>query len=456
MSIETLTAKYLGNTQNSARLAERARRIMPGGDTHGHFYNPPYHITIDHGKGNSLYDVDGNQYLDCVNSYYMHIHGHCFAPIVEALDNQLQSGTGFGMPTEVQIEFAEHLCQWVPSLDEIRFVSSGSEATSMAIRAARAFTGKQKIVKLEGGYHGNHNIGEINSFGGSLDREELKISPEIGCEGSELNDVILFRFNDTDQLREIAKVHSNEIAALIIEPFIIPSGSIPFEPGFLQTIRDITREANIVLIFDEVVTLPFEYGGLQKHYGVIPDLTTIGKGIGGGLPIGAWGGRKEIMELWNPERGDDAVLMVSTSAGNPMSMIAGLTAMRHLTPELIEQRNMLGQCLRKGMNQAFNKAGIHGQVTGTAHSFWVHWSDQPVRNPHDVGMAISRAGDEIRNLLFLGMRHHGVYLFPSPSIFGHISTAMQEADIDTIIKALEQTLFEIKPFIKSESGLVYA
>ena len=456
MSIETLTAKYLENTQNSARLAERARRIMPGGDTHGHFYNPPYHITIDHGKGNTLYDVDGNQYLDCVNSYYMHIHGHCFAPIVEALDNQLQSGTGFGMPTEVQIEFAEHLCQWVPSFDEIRFVSSGSEATSMAIRAARAFTGKQKIVKLEGGYHGNHNIGEINSFGGSLDREELKISPEIGCEGSELNDVILFRFNDTDQLREIAKVHSNEIAALIIEPFIIPSGSIPFEPGFLQTIRDITREANIVLIFDEVVTLPFEYGGLQKHYGVIPDLTTIGKGIGGGLPIGAWGGRKEIMELWNPERGDDAVLMVSTSAGNPMSMIAGLTAMRHLSPELIEQRNMLGQRLRKGMNQAFDNAGIHGQVTGTAHSFWLHWTDQPVRNPHDVGMAISRAGDEIRNLLFLGMRHHGVYLFPSPSIFGHISTAMQKDDIDTIIKALEQTLFEIKPFIKSESGLVYA
>ena len=456
MSIETLTAKYLQNTQNSARLAERARRIMPGGDTHGHFYNSPYHITIDHGMGNSLFDVDGNQYLDCVNAYYMHIHGHCFAPIVEALDSQIQSGTGFGMPTEVQIEFAELLCKWVPSLDEIRFVCSGSEATSMAIRAARAFTGKQKIVKLEGGYHGNHNIGEINSFGGSLDREELKFSPEIGCEGSELNDVILFRFNDADQLREITKVHSNEIAALIIEPLIIPSGSIPFESGFLQAIRDITRESGIVLIFDEVVTLPFEYGGLQEHYGVIPDLTTMGKGIGGGLPIGAWGGKKEIMELWNPERGDDAVLMVSTSAGNPMSMTAGLTAMRHLTQELIEKRNKSGQRLREGMNEAFKKAGIHGQVTGAAHSFWLHWTDEPVRNPHDVGMAISRAGDEIRNLLFLGMRHYGVYLFPSPSVFGHISTAMQEADIDTIIQALEQTLFEIKPFIKSESGLVSA
>ena len=193
---------------------------------------------------------------------------------------------------------------------------------------------------------------------------------------------------------------------------------------FFRRVREITRESNIVLIFDEVVTLPFEYGGLQEHYGVIPDLTTMGKGIGGGLPIGAWGGRKEIMELWNPERGEDAVLMVSTSAGNPMSMTAGLTAMRHLTLEVIEKRNKSGQRLRNELNEVFNKTGVRGQVTGAAHSFWLHWTDEPVKSPHDVGMAISRAGDEIRNLLFLGMRHYGVYLFPSPSIFGHISTAM--------------------------------
>lgn len=456
MSVDALTARYLENTENSARLAARARQYMPGGDTHGHFYNAPYHITIDHGKGNSLFDIDGNRYLDCVNAYFMHIHGHCFAPIIEALDQQIQSGTGFGMPTEVQVDFAKHLCERIPSLDEVRFVSSGSEATSMAIRAARAFTGKQKILKLEGGYHGNHNIGEINSFGGSLDRDELRLSPEIGCKGSELNDVILFRFNDTDQVRDIAKAYSDDIAALIVEPLIIPSGCIPFGPGFLQAIRDITKEFNIVLIFDEVVTLPFEYGGMQDEYGVAPDLTTMGKGIGGGLPIGAWGGKKAIMEMWNPERGEDAVLMVSTSGGNPMSMTAGLTAMRYLTQEAIGKRNELGRRLREKMNEVLGRTGVRGQVSGAANSFWLHWTDEPVESPHDVGMAISRAGEDIRNLLFLGMRHYGVYLFPSPSIFGNVSTAMREEDIDKIAHVFEQTLTDIRPIIKSKSDLAYA
>ncbi len=450
MNGEQLLEKYLEKTKTSAKLAQEARRVMPGGDTHGHFYNPPYHITIDHGNGCYLYDVDGNAYIDCVNAYFVLIHGHCFPPIVESLAEQIKRGTGFGMPTEPQILFAQHLCERVPSLEEVRFVSSGSEATAMAIRAARAFTGKRKIMKVDGGYHGTHNIGELNSFGGALGRGELKPMPEIGTNGSEINDVILFPFNEPERLKEIVLKYSEDIAALIIEPMIIPSGAIPPEPGYLETVRDMTEELGIVLIFDEVVTLPFYYGGLQEYYGITPDLTTMGKGIGGGLPIGAWGGKREIMELWNPEKGEDAVVMVSTSGGNPLTMAAGLTAMKQLTHEVIERRNSLGDRLRDGMNQVFSNIGIHGHISGLANAFWIHWSDKPVRDPYAVGEAMSQANENIRNLLFLGMRYRGVYLFPTPSPFGNISTVLQEKDIDLIINAFSETLTDIKSVIAEE------
>jgi glutamate-1-semialdehyde 2,1-aminomutase len=447
MNGEQLLEKYLGKTKTSAKLAEEARSVMPGGDTHGHFYNPPYHITIDYGNGCYLYDVDGNEYIDCVNAYFVLIHGHCFPPIVESLAEQIKRGTGFGMPTEPKILYAQYLCERIPSLEEVRFVSSGSEATAMAIRAARAFTGKRKIMKVDGGYHGTHNIGELNSFGGALGRGELKPMPEIGTKGSEIHDVVLFPFNEPEKLKEIVQKHSGEIAALIIEPMIIPSGAIPPEPGYLEAVRRITEEQGIVLIFDEVVTLPFFYGGLQDHYGVTPDLTTMGKGIGGGLPVGAWGGKREIMELWNPERGEDAVVMVSTSGGNPLTMVAGLTAMKELTLEVIERRNSLGDRLREGMNKVFSDTGIQGHISGLANTFWIHWSDQPVRDPYAVGECMSQANENIRNLLFLGMRYRGVYLFPTPSPFGNVSTVMQENDINHIIDAFSETLQDIKSVI---------
>jgi glutamate-1-semialdehyde 2,1-aminomutase len=305
-------------------------------------------------------------------------------------------------------------------------------------------------MKVDGGYHGTHNIGELNSFGGSLGRGELRPMPEIGTKGSEINDVILFPYNEPSILDKIVEENSDEIAALIIEPMIIPSGAIPPDPGYLEAVRNITKEYGITLIFDEVVTLPFFYGGLQEYYGVTPDLTTMGKGIGGGLPIGAWGGKREIMELWNPEKGEDAVIMVSTSGGNPLSMIAGLTAMKQLTHDLIKKRNSLGTRLRDEMNKAFSDVGIKGHVSGLANAFWVHWSDKPVRDPYAVGEAMSQANENIRNLLFLGMRHRGVYLFPTPSLFGNLSTVMEGKDIDDIVNAFFETLGEIKPIITNE------
>jgi len=449
MNAKQLEKKYLEKTSKSAKLAERARRYMPGGDTHGHFYHSPYHITIERGEGCYLYDVDGNKYIDCVNAYYVLIHGHCFPPTVEALKQQINRGTAFGMPTEGQIQYAQHLCERVPSLEEVRFVASGSEATNMAIRAARAFTGKSKIMKVDGGYHGTHNIGELNSFG-TADRESQKPMPAIGASGSEINDVVLFPWNDPETLRQLTTQHAKKVAALIIEPMIIAGGTIQPESGFLEMVRKLTEENGIVLIFDEVVTLPFSYGGLQEYYGVTPDLTAMGKGIGGGLPIGAWGGRHDIMGLWNPEKGHDAVMMVSTFGGNALSMVAGLSAMKHLTPDVIEQRNARGDRLRSGMNRVFTSAKIRCQVTGLCNSFWIHCTDKPIRDPYDVVDAMSQTTERVRNLLFLGMRYRGVYLFPSPSPFGNVSTAMGDKEIDHIINALGETLGEIRPVIEQK------
>jgi glutamate-1-semialdehyde 2,1-aminomutase len=447
VNVNQLVKKYLEKTSTSAKMAELASHYMPGGDTHGLFFNPPYYTTIESGKGCYIYDVDGNEYIDCVNGYFALVHGHCFPPTVEALSQQIRRGTTFGMPTKQQIEYAQHLCKRVPSLDEVRFVASGSEATNMAIRAARAFAGKRKIMKVDGGYHGTHNIGELNA--GPLEIKNYKARPAIGANGSEINDVILFPWNDKKTLEKLISDNANDVAALIIEPVLVVGGGVPPEAGFLEAVRELTRQKEIILIFDEVVTLIFSYGGMQDYYSITPDLTTMGKGIGGGLPIGAWGGRRDIMEMWNPQK-NDSVVMVSTFGGNALTMAGALATMTHLTPEIIEQRNALANRLRNGINETFKRAGIRGHASGMCNAFFIHWTDEPVRDPYDVAEAISQATENIRNLLFMGMRYRGVYLFPSPSPFGNISTQVGDNEIDHIIKALEETLAEIRPVIDGE------
>jgi glutamate-1-semialdehyde 2,1-aminomutase len=427
---------------------------MPGGDTHGHFFNPPYHTVMRAGQGCHLTDVDGNRYIDCVNAYFVLIHGHCFPPVVSALEQQIRRGTAFGMPTEDQMAFAHHLCERVPSLDRVRFVASGSEATNMTIRAARAFTGKQKIMKVDGGYHGTHNIGELNSFGAS-ERGRSEAMPALGARGSEIDDVILFPWNNEAVLKQIILEKAEEIAVLIIEPILVVGGVIIPEPGFLETVRALTRDNGIILVFDEVVTLPFSYGGMQSQYGITPDLTAMGKGIGGGLPIGAWGGRTDIMEMWDPQQAHDkAVVMVSTFGGNALTMSAGLAAMTHLTESMIDKRNKLADRLREGINAVFKNLRIMGHASGTCNAFWIHWADQTVRDPYDAVDAMQNATDRIRNLLFMGMRYRGVYFFPSPSPFGNVSTAMEEKDIDHIINAFDDTLKEIRPMIEKDSPVL--
>jgi glutamate-1-semialdehyde 2,1-aminomutase len=450
MTFEKLQKRYLSRTEKSAKLAKKARRYMPGGDTHGPSYHLPYHVTFTKGKGCYVYDVDGNKYVDFCNQWLTMPHGHAFPPMVESVQKRIKHSVGFGFPNEEQVEFAQLLCRRVPCFEHVRFVASGSEATLMCIRAARAFTGRRRIMKLEGGYHGTHDLGEFNWFpspeAGPLEKIKT-MPPDAGVRGSDIKDVIVFPYNETDIFKRIFTRHAKDVAAIIMEPMIGPLGMIKPEPGFLETIRNMTKKHGVILIFDEVVQFPSAYYGAQGLFKVAPDLTALGKGIGGGLPIGAWGGRRDIMELWNPEKGHDAIVQVSTHAGNALSMVAGLATVKHLTANAIKQRNRRFGRLQPGLEKVFIDAGIHGQINGIGYGFAIHLTDKPIRSPRDA-FGAAMAAETIAGLIFMGLRYYGVSIYPP--LFGIVSTSIEDKDVDLAVHALAKTLKDVRPIVENK------
>lgn len=448
---DTLIKKYLEKTEISAELAQKARKFIPGGDSHGPSYHPPYHLTYTHGEGSYIYDVDGNRYLDYCNQWLTMPHGHAFPPMVEVLRKRIGESVGFGFPTEKQYQFAELLCNRVPSYEQMRFVASGSEATLMCIRAARAYTGKKKIMKPDGGYHGTHDLGEYNWFpscnADSLDNIQTT-SPDAGVSGSDSQDVIVFPYNEPEIFTRIIEQQAREVAAVIMEPMIGPLGMIEPVPGFLETIRSLTEKHGVILIFDEVVQFPTAFHGAQDLFKVTPDLTALGKAIGGGYPIGAWGGRRDIMDLWNPEKmGHDVILQVSSHAGNAVSIEAGLATLSHLTESAISSRNIIFHELQQGLNKVFADKQIRGQVTGTGYGFAIHLTDRKILNPGD-SFSTAMAYEEISGLIFMGLRFYGIAVYPP--LFGIVTTQMREEEVKITTEAMEKTLADIMPVIEAE------
>jgi glutamate-1-semialdehyde 2,1-aminomutase len=294
-------------------------------------------------------------------------------------------------------------------------------------------------------------LGQFNWFpspeAGPL--ENIRTTPsDAGLCGSDIDDVIIFPFNETAIFTSLFNRYAKEVAAVIMEPMIGPLGMIEPKPGFLENIRKLTAETGAILIFDEVVQFPDAYNGAQGLFKITPDLTALGKGIGGGLPIGAWGGRSDIMDLWNPERGHDVIMQVSTHAGNALSMVAGMEAMKHLTQKAIEKRNARFVKLKTGFEEAFASQGIRGRVTGIGWGFAIHLTDQPISNPRDT-FGAAMAAEEIAGLIFLGMRYHGVSIYPP--LFGCLSTVIEEKEIAFAVDALLKTLGEIRPVVEQVS-----
>jgi glutamate-1-semialdehyde 2,1-aminomutase len=374
-------AEYVRDHPRSRDLHARAQGALPGGDTRTVTFFGPFPVYIERGEGCRLHDVDGHALLDLLGNYTSMIWGHGHPVIVNAIRSQVARGSGYGAPTELQITLAEMLRERLPSMERIRFVNSGTEADMHAVRAARAYTGRDKIVKMEGGYHGSSDGMEVSVHPDPL-QAGPPASPRSMPEGSGIsapvvNDTIVVPFNNRAAVEAVLRARHREIAAVIVEPVMGAAGVIPPRDGFLTSLRALTRDLGIVLIFDEVITLRLGYHGAQGLYGVRPDLTTLGKIIGGGLPVGAFGGREEIMRLYDPGR-PDALVQSGTFNANPVTMAAGIAGLGLLSAGEIDRLNRLGDRLRGGMQALFDVSPIPARVTGVGSLLNLHFTDAEI------------------------------------------------------------------------------
>lgn len=440
--------RYVSRTKRSKANDAKAKRYLPGGDTRSSTYFFPYPTYMDKGEGCYLYDCDGNRYIDFVNNYTSLIHGHAHPAVVEAVSPQLGKGTVFGSATAIQVELAEILCERLPSMEFIRFTSSGTEATMMAMRAARAFTGKDVILKMDGGFHGAHDFVEVNI----RPDPEPKDLPSAHLEGSGiptcvLDGTMVAPFNDLDAVDMILEEHKDKIAAIIVEPMPHAGGMIPPKAGYLKGMRELTDRYGVLLIFDEIVTFRLSLGGLQTLKDVEPDLTALGKVIGGGFPVGAFGGRKEYMERFDPAH-PQMIRHSGTFNGNSVTMAAGAATLRNLGQRAIDKINKLGERLRRGFNQAFEAAGIKGQAIGVGSLLQVHWRDREIVSPRDTFLGMKSA-TELPELLHLELMNRGIFSVPRGAY--NISTPMGEKEVARAIEGFEATLELLKPYVVEET-----
>ncbi|WP_347332202.1 glutamate-1-semialdehyde 2,1-aminomutase [Marinimicrobium locisalis] len=418
----------------SEELFTRAQKHIPGG------VNSPVRAFkavggtprfVERAEGAYVWDADGQRYIDYVQSWGPMILGHGCAPVTEAVIAAARNGLSFGAPTERETELADTLCERVPNMDLVRLVNSGTEATMSAIRLARAFTGRDKIVKFEGCYHGHSDSLLIKAGSGAL---TFGVPSSPGVPAVLAEHTLTLTYNDADQVRQVFKEMGEEIACVIIEPVAGNMNCIPPVTGFLETLREVCDDSGAVLIFDEVMT-GFRVGpkGAQGLFDVKADLITLGKVIGGGLPVGAFGGRRDIMEMVAPT---GPVYQAGTLSGNPLATAAGVTTLRELAREgLYEQLTERTRQLTEGMQRIADEAGIPFTTNYRGSMFGFFFTEEATVSRYDQVMACNT---ERFNRFFHGMLEHGVYLAPASFEAGFMSAAHTESDIEQTLSAARE------------------
>lgn len=437
LTLDQLVAEYRDQNGKSQQLFRRAQNVLPGGNTRTGVYVAPFPIYTDHGAGVFVTDVDGNKRLDFVNNATALILGHANPVVAQALSERVVNGTAFFGPTALEIEWAELLRKRVPSMEQIRFCSSGTEAVMNALRVARAFTKRGKIAKFEGAYHGIDDpalisyVPPVTDALGAEDAPHSVIS-SAGLAPHTAEGVVVLPFNNLEACERLIDLHKQELAAVIIDPLSTAAGLALPDRTFLEGLRAVTERHGILLIFDEIVSFRMTSGGTQQAYGITPDLTCLAKVIAGGTPGGAFGGRADVMALYDPTTGGAAIPQSGTYNGNPLVAVAGLTTLQTMTPEAYEHVDSLAQYITKGLEGVFRDAGVVATVVVAGSLFRIYFLDAPPRNYREA----AQDNKEKHRWLYFYLLNRGIVTRQG----GCTSLPMTVAHADTLVETVREGL----------------
>ncbi|GMV45735.1 MAG: glutamate-1-semialdehyde 2,1-aminomutase [Pseudomonadota bacterium] len=427
-----------------AALYARACAVLPGGVSRNAVLRPPHPLYAAHGEGCWVTDIEGVRRIDFSNNMTSQIHGHAHPVIMDAVRAQLGKGTAFSLATEAEVEYAEHMCSRSSSFAKIRFVNSGTEAVMSALKAARAYTGRPKIAKVEGAYHGLYDYAEVSQTASPANwgdaAQPARVAVAQGTPASALAEVVVIPFNDTERALAILEQHAQELACVLLDLMPHRVGMVPASASFVRALHAWTRRNGALFVCDEVITLRCGYGGAQEGYDVTPDLTAMGKMIGGGFPVGALAGRAEVMEVMDPSRAPLRFPLSGTYSANPVTMVAGLAAMKLFDRPAVQRLNALGDLARDRIAEAIRVADVLACVAGAGSLFRIHMKPQP---PQDYRAVYpSEAEARALRLLLDHLADNGVLLIETGS--GALSTAMGEAEIDRLGETVLAGLRKVK------------